>query len=321
MSNFLHYSQQENSLATFNTMPQFFPAFALSVPVTLAQGRHGGATSPRRPRPTNPSTSSTSSPSNDLSIPLVPTRLQMARLRCHLIKLRHSPSVMSDDTSSNSEPSDSEIPINDSDLISPPSEPSRLYSLEERRARSERLRECWRDPAWRAAMMAKRRSPETQKLRSEAARRLWRDPDFRARMRSARLGRPAPNKGVSPSNVTRLRMSVARKGNTISEATKKKMSEAKLKRPEGDNWAKLISESKKGKTKEYFQMRREFRALHRDLKLWSDSYRSKYGRLPSSSTYDRFVAPMMVFRIKRYLVLRETFGNDEPETYGEIISR
>ena len=303
-------------------MPQLFPAFTLSASITAAHEKHGGATSPRRPRSTNSSTSSQSSPSNDLSIPFVPTRLQLARIRCHLIKLRHSPSAMSHNTSSDSESTDSNIHINDdSDPTIPPSQPSRLYSLEERLARSERLRECWRDPTWRAAMMARRRSPETQKLRSEAARRLWRDPDFRARMRSARLGRPAPNKGVSPSSVTRLRMSISRKGIPVSETTKKKMSEAKLKRPEGDNWAKLISESKKGKTREYFQMRREFRALHRDLKLWSDSYRSKYGRLPSADTYDRFVAPMMVFRIKRYLTLRKTFGKDESETYREIISR
>lgn len=115
-------------------------------------------------------------------------------------------------------------------------------------------------------------------------------------------------------------MSVARKGSKLTEETKRKMSLAKLQRPDNDNWPRLISESKKGKTREYFQMRREFRALHRDLKLWSDSYRSMHGRLPKASNFEKYVAPMMVFRIRRYLTLRDTIGSDDPEIKSEIIS-
>lgn len=168
-------------------------------------------------------------------------------------------------------------------------------------------------------MLERRKRADTVRKMSDSAKRLWQDPVYRTRMRQARLGRPAPNKGVSPSLVTRLRMSVTRKGVPVSDATKKKMSVAKLKRPEGDDWPRLISESKRGKTKEYFQMRREFRALHRDLKLWSDSYRSRYGKLPSTTSYQRFVAPMMLFRIKRYIVLRDAIGEDESDV-PDIIS-
>lgn len=116
-------------------------------------------------------------------------------------------------------------------------------------------------------------------------------------------------------------MSLARKGQAISESTKRKMSQAKLKRPDGDNWPRLISESKRGKTKEYFAMRRELRALYKDLKLWSDSYRARYGRLPSANGVERYVAPMMIFRIRRYLTLRDVLGEDEPTLEREIIAR
>lgn len=170
-------------------------------------------------------------------------------------------------------------------------------------------------------MLAKRKDPVTVARMREAARRLWRDPEHRARQRAARLGRRAPNKGVSPSDVTRMRMSIARKGVPRSEETRRRMSAAKLNRPEGDDWPRLISESKKGKTKDYFQIRREFRALHRDLKLWSDSYRATHGRLPSAQSYESSVAPMMVFRIKRYLILRDAIGDDDLDIKREIISR
>lgn len=169
-------------------------------------------------------------------------------------------------------------------------------------------------------MLARRREPGTVTRMRESARRLWRDPEHRARQRAARLGRTAPNKGVSPSDVTRLRMSVARKGVPRSEETKRRMSVAKRNRPEGDTWRRHISEGKKGKTKEYFQIRREFKALHKDLKLWSDSYRARHGRLPSAWSYENFVAPMMVFRIRRYLTLRDAIG-DDMEVRREIISR
>lgn len=150
---------------------------------------------------------------------------------------------------------------------------------------------------------------------------MWQNPEYRARMRASRLGRVAHNRGVPASSVTKLRMSVARKGVAFSEERKRRMSRAKLLRPEGDDWPRRISEGKKGKTREYFQVRREFRALHRDLKLWSDSYRARYGRLPSASSYDKFVAPMMVFRIRRYLTLRDAIGSDEPDVKKDIISR
>ncbi|PXF48376.1 hypothetical protein BWQ96_01836 [Gracilariopsis chorda] len=116
-----------------------------------------------------------------------------------------------------------------------------------------------------------------------------------------------------------MRMSLSRKGVPTSSETRKKMSLAKLNRPDDDDWPRLISQSKKGKTKEYFAMKREFRALHHDLMLWSDTYRAKHGKLPSAATYERFVAPMMIFRIKRYLMLKEAIGEDEPQA-RDIIS-
>lgn len=169
--------------------------------------------------------------------------------------------------------------------------------------------------------MALRRSEQAVAKKRETAKKMWKDPAFRIKMREARLGRAAWNKGISPSPTTRLRMSTTRKGVPRTEETKRRMSAAKLQRPDDDDWPRLISESKKGKTKEYLQLRREFRALHRDLKLWSDTYRSKHGRLPSATTYERFVAPMMVFRIRRYLVLKESFGSEEAGVTREIITQ
>lgn len=248
----------------------------------------------------------------DTDLPPAPTRIQLARLRRHLLRM----------SSASPKPA-SDFP----NLPKPPASPTaparrpRQYSEEERRARSERLRAKWQDPEWRAAMLAKRKEPAVLSRSRESARKLWKDPEHRAKQRAARLGRPAPNKGVSASASTRLRMSVARKGVPRTEETRKRMSAAKRNRPEGDEWPRLISESKKGKTREYFQMRREFRALYKDLKLWSDSYRTTHGRLPSPKTYESTVAPMMLFRIKRYLVLRDALGDDDPEIKREIIAR
>lgn len=194
------------------------------------------------------------------------------------------------------------------------------WAPEERAARSARLRAKWQDPAWRGAVLEKRRNALTTQKLSEAARIRWQNPEYRARMRQSRLGRVAYNKGVSPSKITRLRMSMARRGVKFSDETRKRMSDSKLVRPEGDTWPHLISESKRGKTREYFKMRREFRALHHDLKLWSDSYRSIHGRLPKASTYESRVAPMMVFRIRRYLTLRDSIGADDPKIRTDIIT-
>lgn len=201
-----------------------------------------------------------------------------------------------------------------------PDKPNGSYTAEERRARSERLRSRWRDPEWRAAILAKRRSKDSMRRKSESMKELWQDDAWRSKMRDSRLGRPAPNKGVAASAETRLRMSLSRKGFTHTPESRSKMSQAKRNRPPGDEWRRLISESKKGKTKEYFAMRREFRALHRDLKLWSDSYRAKHGRLPSAMTYERFVAPIMVLRIRRYLMLRETLGQEDVDLRDDIMA-
>lgn len=185
---------------------------------------------------------------------------------------------------------------------------------------SERMRARWQDPAWRAAMLAKRSTTESVRKRSESLKKHWQDPAFRARMRSARLGRAAWNLGVSPSAVTRARMSFARKGLKKSEQTRKRMSEGKLRRSENDNWPKLISESKRGKTKQYFQMRREFRALREDLRLWSQGFRAHHGRLPKASNIDRFIiAPMMAIKIKRYVILKRIGGFASTETDKEEI--
>lgn len=195
------------------------------------------------------------------------------------------------------------------------------YSSEERLMRSERLRAKWRDPVWRENILAKRRSKEALLQKSESLKNLWKDEEWRSKMRQSRLGREAPNKGVSPSAATRLRMSVAQKGRQVSEETRRRMSLAKINRPQRDEWRKLISDRMKGKTREYFAMRREYRALRRDLKLWSDSYRAKYGVRPRASTYERFVAPMMALRIRRYLILKETLGSDNTDAEPDIISQ
>lgn len=190
----------------------------------------------------------------------------------------------------------------------------RTFSEEERAARAARLRARWEDPAWRASMSGTGTTPDASaaaRRASAAARARWADPAYRARMAASRAGRVAWNKGVSPSGVTRLRMSVARRGVPKSAETRRRMSEARQGGEATDSWRMAISEGKKGKTKEYFQMRREFRALHRDLKLWSDLYRAQHGRLPNAKDCETVVAPMMVFRIRRYLTLRENFAQDE----------
>jgi hypothetical protein len=188
--------------------------------------------------------------------------------------------------------------------------------------RSEQMKARWRDPVWRASMIARRNTPEALRKRAEVARKQWQDPAFRARMRDSRLGRPAPNKGVTPSDMTRLRMSLSRRGVKKSDETRQRMSDGKLNRPSDDTWPKRIAAGKKGKTREYFQMRREFRALHKDLKLWSDSYRAKYGTLPRESTFESFVAaPMLTIKIKRYLILSKAGGFESDLPFGyEIIS-
>lgn len=292
-------------------------AVAFAPTVVLPSARADGARRPLSRRPSAPP------PSTPPAASSFPTRLQQARLRLHLLHLQRQQrrdNASSTEMSSSPKNSSSNTPRSAGAAARPP---ARAYSLtpEERRARSERMRARWSDPEWRAAMLARRRSRDAIRAKSEVAKQLWRDESFRARQREARLGRPAPNKGVSPSRATRLRMSVARKGMVMSEETRRRMSVAKRERPLGDDWPRLISESKKGKTRQYFAMRREFRALHRDLKLWSDSYKSMHGKLPKASSFDKFVAPMMVFRIRRYLTLREAIGADEVEASPEIISK
>lgn len=235
--------------------------------------------------------------------------------KSHSLKFNHSRTRRSPSTPSSRAASSSQNNNNNNK-----NQRKESYSAEERKSRSERLQALWRDPQWRASMIAKRRSPESASRKRESFKRLWRDEGYRERMHKARLGRTSPNKGVTLSAATRLRMSMARKGIPVSEETKRRMSFAKRNRPDGDTWPKLISESKKGKTREYFAMKREFRALHSDLKLWSDSYRTKYGHLPKANTFERFVAPMMVLRIRRYLTLRDTVGSDEKDIKNDIFS-
>lgn len=194
------------------------------------------------------------------------------------------------------------------------------YSADERRARSERLRSLWQDPEWRASMLAKRRSKESVRRKSEKLKAKWSNPDWRDKMCQARIGRPAPNKGITPSKATRLRMSMARRGKPKSALTRQRMSIARRKVAENDDWRKVISESKTGKTRQYYALRREFSALYRDLKLWSDSYKARFGRLPHPNTFQTYVAPMMVFRIRRYLILRDTLGIESAGFAVDIFS-
>lgn len=56
-------------------------------------------------------------------------------------------------------------------------------------SQSEKMKARWRDPEWRAAMLAKRRTSESLKRRSEAARKMWLDPAFRRKMRESRIGK------------------------------------------------------------------------------------------------------------------------------------
>jgi hypothetical protein len=126
-------------------------------------------------------------------------------------------------------------------------------------SRSEKMKAYWRDPVWRDAMLESRRTVEVARKRSEKMRKKWQDPLFRQKMRESRMGKPrlvlrmlvlmavttalcchrgfdvlwhanslvfetvvgrrAWNLGTPPSKVTRLRMSVARKGVKKSEVS------------------------------------------------------------------------------------------------------
>lgn len=188
----------------------------------------------------------------------------------------------------------------------------RKFSDEERAARSERMRSLWASQTWRES---RKDGTEMVRKHSEAALRRWSDPAYRARMAAARKGRVAHNKGVSPSKLTRLRMSLARRGVPKSAETRRRMSVARRSPSEArDSWRAHISQSKRGKTREYLMMRRELRALHKDLKLWSELYRARHGQIPDSETALGVVAPMMAVRIRRYLTLREAIGADEKKT-------
>lgn len=264
--------------------------------------------SPRRPPVSSPHQRSQSQhqvfqPQKELS------PQQIARLRLHLMR------------ASRRKTEESKTDHNQQSQANSEKKRTRRISEEQCAARSERMRSKWNDPDWRAEMLSKRRTEEAVSKQRENARRLWRDPEFRAKMRESRMGRVAWNKGVSPTAVTRLRMSESRKGVPKSQETRQRMSAAKSNRKPNDDWPRLISEGKKGKTREYYQLRKEFHALHKDLRLWSDSYLAKYGRLPNVTDYERYVAPMMVFRIRRYLTLREAIGNDETGVKREIISQ
>lgn len=56
-------------------------------------------------------------------------------------------------------------------------------------SQSEKMKARWKNPEWRAAMLAKRRTSESRKRRSEAARKMWLDPAFRRKMQESRIGK------------------------------------------------------------------------------------------------------------------------------------
>lgn len=60
--------------------------------------------------------------------------------------------------------------------------------------------------------------------------------------------------------------------------------------------------------------------LLQDLRLWSDSYRLRVGRLPKVSNFDvGDLAPMMVLKVRRYITLTAILPEDERGDGPEIL--
>ncbi|GJQ11680.1 hypothetical protein GpartN1_g3471.t1 [Galdieria partita] len=162
-------------------------------------------------------------------------------------------------------------------------------------SRSTRLKLLWRDPEFRARNLAGRRARQVLLKQSINVRERWKNPEFRKKVCEALKGRSAWNKGKRLSTETRIRMSIAAK----------KRHELKRDRHVNCSASVLFVESQQNC--ELFQvLLQRLQYLYKDLKLWSDSFRSTYTRLPRMSDVEQSCAPILLLKINRYVELRNT---------------
>lgn len=81
---------------------------------------------------------------------------------------------------------------------------------------------------------------------SEGMKKKWRDPEYREAVSSSLQGREAWNKGKSPSDETRKKMSEAKLNHVVSKDTRRKMSESHKGKTVDPKSAALVSEKLKG---------------------------------------------------------------------------
>mmetsp|Transcript_8695 Transcript_8695/g.38687 ORF Transcript_8695/g.38687 Transcript_8695/m.38687 type:complete len:228 (-) Transcript_8695:3566-4249(-) len=172
-------------------------------------------------------------------------------------------------------------------------------------SRREKMKALWSDPEWRARVLAKRRSRAAIEKQSKAMSKKWEDDEFRARVQESLKGKEPWNKGVPMPDETKRRISVVLRGSQKSPETRAKMSKAKQSVSMSQDGRDLISNQKRGKTKDYYKLKRDYELLKNDLQLWADSHRLKTGRPMRAKDVDSLVKQShLLTKIKKYLELK-----------------
>ncbi|EME30612.1 hypothetical protein Gasu2_32830 [Galdieria sulphuraria] len=159
--------------------------------------------------------------------------------------------------------------------------------------RSVRLKLLWRDPEFRAKNLAGRRASHVLLKQSTVVRERWKNPQFRKKVCEALKGRSAWNKGKRLSRETRIRMSIAAKKRHELKKDKLMSSSSNILFVENQQHCELSQ-----------VLLQRLQYLYKDLKLWSDGFRSTYTRLPRMSDVEKSCAPILLLKINRYLELR-----------------
>eukprot|EP00871_Galdieria_phlegrea_P002419 jgi/Galph1/3178/GphlegSOOS_G1873.1 len=180
---------------------------------------------------------------------------------------------------------------------------------ESNKSRSQKIKSLWRDPAFRARNLAARRASDVLSKQSVAVKSRWKDPNYRNKVISALKGRIAWNRGKTLSLETRERMSIAAK-------------KRHQRRKQHSQFAGVFHQSDSQHCSElqnHFQ--KQLFCLYSDLKLWSDNFRAIYTRLPRMSDVERSVAPVLLFKVKRYLELRNILQSEpyHAQLHGMVI--
>ncbi|KAJ8906581.1 hypothetical protein NDN08_003074 [Rhodosorus marinus] len=172
-------------------------------------------------------------------------------------------------------------------------------------ARREKMKALWSDPEWRARVLAKRRSRAAIEKQSKSMSKKWEDDEFRTKVQESLKGKEPWNKGVPMPDETKRRISVVLRGSQKSPETRAKMSQAKQSVPMSQEGKNLISNQKRGKTKDYYKLKSDYELLKNDLQLWADSHRLKTGRPMREKDINSLVKQShLLTKIKKYLELK-----------------